>query len=314
MGAEWPTREAVPGSGARGARGGLRTEEVRCQLVWALRGFIPAAAGTPGNMEASMKHVARLAVAVAGLVAMLGSTPSSGRTAEPDSERRRGQHRRRDGSARRCCPVVRGSMKLTGRCFSTAFGDGALGSTTAGVGNTAFGFRALSTNSGGSSNTASGELRAQAATPPASATPPSAWSRSAATPPAAPTPVSVPARSATPTTPPGDRNTAVGAAALTNSSGNNNIAIGVTAGRTLVTGNKNIYLGNPGNGDESRTLRLGHVQIRTFIAGVNTTSVTGTPVLIDANGQLGTQLSRPATNGTSSPWPPAARVCSSCVR
>ena len=38
-------------------------------------------------------------------------------------------------------------------------------------------------------------------------------------------------------------------------------------------------------------MRLGSVQTQTFIAGVTTTAVTGAPVLIDANGQLGIPLS-----------------------
>ena len=62
-------------------------------------------------------------------------------------------------------------------------------------------------------------------------------------------------------------------------------------GVALTTGNKNIYLGHPGADSEWRTMRLGNEQNRTFIAGVNTSAVTGTTVVIDADGLLGIPLS-----------------------
>ena len=59
-----------------------------------------------------------------------------------------------------------------------------------------------------------------------------------------------------------------------------------------MSGNKNIYLGHPGTASESKTMRLGHDQTQTFIAGVATTARhRRRPVLIKANGKLGTQLS-----------------------
>jgi hypothetical protein len=68
--------------------------------------------------------------------------------------------------------------------------------------------------------------------------------------------------------------------------------VGQGAGSALTSGNKNIYLGHAGVASESKTMRLGDkVQTRTFIAGVNSTAVAGSTVVIDANGQLGTQLS-----------------------
>jgi hypothetical protein len=84
----------------------------------------------------------------------------------------------------------------------------------------------------------------------------------------------------------GNKNTAFGIEALFNSIGNKNIAIGFKAGNTLTSGNNNIYLGNPGNGDESKTMRLGSVETSTFIAGIATAGVSGATVEIDANGQL----------------------------
>ena len=86
-------------------------------------------------------------------------------------------------------------------------------------------------------------------------------------------------------------NTALGYQALQNSTGNKNIAVGAEAGAALTSGNKNIYLGHPGAASESRTMRLGSVQTKTFIAGVTTAAVTGTNVVINASGQLGVPLS-----------------------
>jgi hypothetical protein len=89
----------------------------------------------------------------------------------------------------------------------------------------------------------------------------------------------------------GSWNTAIGHSALIQSAGNRNIAVGQGAGFALTSGNKNIYLGHPGESSESRTMRLGSAQTRAFIAGVAGTGVTGTNVVIDGNGQLGVVLS-----------------------
>ena len=67
--------------------------------------------------------------------------------------------------------------------------------------------------------------------------------------------------------------------------------MGHGAGAALTSGNKNIYLGHPGAASESKTMRLGSVQTKTFIAGVTTAAVTGTNVVINASGQLGVPLS-----------------------
>jgi hypothetical protein len=86
-------------------------------------------------------------------------------------------------------------------------------------------------------------------------------------------------------------NTAFGYQALHNSTGDQNIAIGSGAGVALVSGTKNIYVGHRGVASESKTIRLGNVQTRTFIAGVATAAVTGTNVVINTAGQLGVPLS-----------------------
>lgn len=48
---------------------------------------------------------------------------------------------------------------------------------------------------------------------------------------------------------------------------------------------------HPGFPAETKTLRLGNIQTRTFVAGVASTPIVGNTVLIDANGQLGTLVS-----------------------
>src|SRR5262249_53130212 len=89
----------------------------------------------------------------------------------------------------------------------------------------------------------------------------------------------------------GNNNTAVGAKALRKSTGTKNIGIGYQAGVTLTNGNNNIFIGNSGVGDESQTIRIGTAQTSTYIAGISTAGVSGTAVVVDANGQLGITLS-----------------------
>jgi hypothetical protein len=89
----------------------------------------------------------------------------------------------------------------------------------------------------------------------------------------------------------GARNTAVGFQALKSNTGHRNIAVGYQAGSVLESGNQNIYLGHPGAKNESKTLRLGSAQTRTFVAGVAEASVNGASVLVTPSGRLGVQLS-----------------------
>ena len=72
--------------------------------------------------------------------------------------------------------------------------------------------------------------------------------------------------------------------------GSDNIALGYLAGQNI-DGNDNIDIGNAGVAGESDTTRIGGTQTRTFIAGINNATVTGVPVLVDANGQLGVAAS-----------------------
>ena len=90
----------------------------------------------------------------------------------------------------------------------------------------------------------------------------------------------------------GDGNTAIGERALANSTGpGGNIAIGQVAGYNLTTGIGNIDIGNQGVAGDSGKIRIGTkgTQTATFIAGIfGKTVKSGTAVLINANGQLGT--------------------------
>ena len=90
-------------------------------------------------------------------------------------------------------------------------------------------------------------------------------------------------------------NTAYGLnALLNNTTGSGNIALGGAAGDQLTTGDDNIDIGSNGQFPDTRTIRIGQVQTRTFIAGirgVTTGTADAIPVLIDSLGQLGTMSS-----------------------
>jgi hypothetical protein len=78
-------------------------------------------------------------------------------------------------------------------------------------------------------------------------------------------------------------------------SGASNTALGQGAGANLTSGNNNIDINNSGTAGEANTIRIGNqgTQTKTFLAGVTgeTTGGTASPVLVDANGQLGTTSS-----------------------
>ena len=155
---------------------------------------------------------------------------------------------------------------------NTANGAHALALNTLGNANTATGFNALFGNTMAISNTATGAFALFST---------SRGSENTAT-----------GASALSTNITGTGNTAAGAFALANTTGSTNIGIGHSAGFNLTSGNYNICIGNIGVAGESGAIRIGTVGVhgQAFLAGVQgvTTGGTGTPVLIDANGELGT--------------------------
>jgi hypothetical protein len=163
-----------------------------------------------------------------------------------------------------------------------------LQSNTAGEENTATGSRALASNTTGSFNTATGTAALQSNVSGFDNTAAGAGSMAANTTGEENTAAGSFSLAENDT---GSRNTAFGFSALRDSTGNGNIAVGHGAGAALVNGNRNIYLGHPGVTSESRTIRLGSGQTRTFIAGVASTGVSGAAVRINSNGLLGVQVS-----------------------
>ena len=91
----------------------------------------------------------------------------------------------------------------------------------------------------------------------------------------------------------GGNNTANGANALgNNTTGHDNIALGYAAGANFLTGIFNIDIGNQGLAGDSNTIRIGDSnQAATFIAGISGAAVTGTAVVVNSAGQLGTLTS-----------------------
>ena len=86
----------------------------------------------------------------------------------------------------------------------------------------------------------------------------------------------------------GNSNTGVGYFALfSNTIGLNNIGIGNNAGYA-VTGSNNIDIGSMGSAGESGVIRIGGPsQTAAYMAGISSTHLTGSPVYVNANGQLG---------------------------
>jgi len=140
---------------------------------------------------------------------------------------------------------------------NTANGGFALGSNTTGSFNTATGHDALGNNTGGSCNTADG----------------------------------FDALTGDPDTG-GGYNTGVGFEALYNTTGSYNMAIGHEAG------SNNIYIGAEVFGAfEDNTIHIGDssepgfAMQACFVGGIANSTVSGTAVYVDSNGQLGTQTS-----------------------
>jgi trimeric autotransporter adhesin len=151
---------------------------------------------------------------------------------------------------------------------NTAVGDQALINNGTGQANTATGFKALFTNGNGFQNTATGDQALFSN---------ESGDRNTAT-----------GYQSLFSNRSGFFNTAVGYHALSNNNGSNNIALGQVAGNRLTTGDNNIDIGNAGQAGESSTIRIGFSQTTTFMAGISGAVVTGAPVVVNSDGQLGT--------------------------
>ena len=173
--------------------------------------------------------------------------------------------------------------------LNTANGALALFSNTIGIGNTAVGYSALFSNIRGGGNTAFGINALFSSTGNSN------------------TAIGAGALSSNAT---GDVNTAIGDYALERLDGpddSNNTALGYFAGGNVVNGINDIFIGNIGPlGEETdeNTIRIGtqvtatdfhgfthNRHVATYIAGISETGVSGAPVLVSADGQLGVALS-----------------------
>jgi hypothetical protein len=174
----------------------------------------------------------------------------------------------------------------TSASFNTSVGAGALAGNTTGHYNSAVGNDALASNTTGEANTALGQEALLRNTTDAANTAIGRWAMVNHT--AGPQNTAVGAYA------PSDGtmnrfNTAIGEHSLQLCLGDNNIVLGHLSGRNLTSGNNNIDIGNEGVAVESSTIRIGSAnQVRTFMAGISGSTVTGAIVQINAAGQLGT--------------------------
>lgn len=140
---------------------------------------------------------------------------------------------------------------------NVALGTNTLLNSLIGNDNTAVGFSALESNTTGSSNVALGAA--------------SLWNSTS-----------------------GTYNTGIGMDALYgNTTGSWNIGLGYQAGYNLTSGTNNIDVGNMGTSSDSDTIRIGTAGTHTaaYIAGINTSTVSGVPVVVNSYGQLGVETS-----------------------
>jgi len=196
----------------------------------------------------------------------------------------------------------------TSGSFNTANGTSALYLNTAGIRNTATGTDALYSNTSGNFNVAMGALALFSNTSGSFNTVNGTSALYLNTTGSRNTATGVHALASNAT---GASNTAIGYLALVYSTGNKNIALGNGAGAALASGNRNIYLGHPGATSESKTMRLGSEQTKTYIAGVTTAAVTGLIITWSSTpvASLECRSPRPATSETSRRWGRVVRGC-----
>jgi len=164
----------------------------------------------------------------------------------------------------------------TGGGSNAAFGQGALFNNTTACCNTAIGQNAMNANTTGTNNVALGQNALQSNTTLSGNTAVGAGALHAAV---------------------GTQDTAVGTGALGSSTSPfNSVAIGWGAANGVSGGNNNIHIGNTGSSGDNNVVKIGTLGTQTsfFVAGVSgigTGLGSPVPVLIDANGQLGTMSS-----------------------
>jgi trimeric autotransporter adhesin len=180
-----------------------------------------------------------------------------------------------------CNPVVSDNL------FNTAMGTNAFNPTTTGYINTASGVSALRSNTTGAYNTASGNYALASNTTGNQNTASGSSALSSNTTGNNLTAIGYEALNSNTT---GLYSTALGFQALNNSvAGLANIGVGPLAGKNIVQGQLNIDIGSWGTVDESNTIRIGLPQyhLKTYVAGIASTQLTGAQVVVTANGQLG---------------------------
>ena len=175
---------------------------------------------------------------------------------------------------------------------NTATGSYSLSLNNDGGDNTATGFQAMYFNQAGNSNTAVGSNALYTATSASRNTAMGFQSLYSATSGGSNTTVGYQSLKADTT---GAFNVALGFRALAqNTHGDFNVALGTSAGRNLTSGSYNIDIGNTGMAGEAATIRVGAVgtQTNAYLAGVSGVTVaSGVPVIVDADGHLGTMTS-----------------------
>jgi len=195
----------------------------------------------------------------------------------------------------------------------TALGTGALNSDSTGGGNTALGFFALVSNTTGSQNTAIGDVAVASNSTASNNTGVGYEALNAAT--VGPWNTAVGAYALSSNQGSGANtavgynallknnpsgavfmdgaggNTAVGFNALENTSGSNNIGVGIYAGVSVTTGDSNIMIGSQGASTDNGIIRIGDGQAAAYIAGIYGNTITGTAVVVNSNGELGIESS-----------------------
>lgn len=172
---------------------------------------------------------------------------------------------------------------------NTAIGSGAVSSNTSGNNNVGMGSGALTFNATGSANTAVGaqaSLNNLVGNDNVALGFSALWSSNAGSNNTAVGAIASFSNMA------GAGNTAIGYGTLyNNTDGSSNIAVGYQAGYQIAAGSYNIDIGSQGTASDSNAIRIGSPanQTSAYLAGVYGVNVSsGSQVLINSNGQLGT--------------------------